>query len=227
MAGEWGDRELGLFHASKYLVHQVLAGYSHRQHRDLYDDMHSYGLIGLWHAIDSYEDGGGSFRIWAKSKIAWAIKDGLRELDLITRNNRTHIKHLTEAHNDLSQRLGSSPTWEQLRDHGVAVEKAVRAAWFAKQDEPIYDDWLNEFTTPGPESILIQHDEEQRMGRHISRLPTQMSVIVELMYYGEYEQQEVGEILGVSASRISQIHKAAMKRLRTMVGDEFRVDGWR
>ncbi len=221
MGTTWGDRELALFHASKYLVHQVLATYPHRHQRDLYQDMYSHGLIGLWHAIDTY-DNRGSFRTWAKSKIAWAIQDGLRELDLISRASRDHIKQLTEVNNELSQELGATPTWAQLRARGVNTEKAVWAAQFAKQDEPpFFDDWLDVHTTPSPEDILIDRDTEQRMGQLIAKLPSQMSVIVELIYYGEYEQQEVGEILGLSASRICQIHRQAMHRLRRLAADEF------
>ena len=84
------------------------------------------------------------------------------------------------------------------------------------------DCWLNERTAPGPATLVLAHYTEPRMAKYIAALPSQMSIVIELMYYGEYSQVEVGEILGVGGSRISQIHSGAIKRLRTMIGDEFR-----
>lgn len=219
--GGWGEREVGLFYAHKHLVREALAHYP-RQDRDLYHDMYSYALIGLWHAIDGFNSGmGASFQSWARLKIKYAIQDGLRELDLISRDNRERIKQLTKIHNELAQKLGADPTWAQLRESGADVTRAVQASWFANQDLPPLDHWLDDFTVPGPETIVLERDIETRMTQHIARLPARLSVVIELLYYSEYSQTEVGEILGVSGSRISQLHKQAVRLLRDAVKDEF------
>jgi len=162
-----------------------------------------------------------SFYSWAKWKIKWAIKDGLRELDLISRNSRDSLKQLTLTTNELAQKIQAQPSWTQLKEHGVDVAHAVRAGQFAHQSAPEFDSWMDEQTVPGPEVVVIAHDIEHRLGRYISRLPEQMKIVIELMYYGEYSQKEVSEVLGVSDSRICQIHRTALRLLKDMIGNEF------
>ena len=140
---------------------------------------------------------------------------------MISRDNRERIKQLTKIHNELAQKLGADPTWVQLRESGADVTRAVQASWFANQDLPPLDHWLDDFTIPGPETIVLERDIETRMTQHIARLPARLSVVIELLYYSEYSQTEVGEILGVSGSRISQLHKQAVRLLRDAVKDEF------
>ena len=219
---QWGDHELSTFFAHKYLAREMINHFP-TMHRNYHDDLQSYALAGLWRAIDEFRESLGiPFVTWARMKIRWAIKDGLRELDLLSRTSREELKNFTKVANELSQTLGTQPSWKQLREHGVDVDKAVRASQFANQDEPELAYWLNERTAPGPDTIVLAHDTETRMAKYIAALPSQMSIVIELMYYGEYSQVEVGEILGVGGSRISQIHSGAIKRLRTMIGDEFR-----
>jgi len=217
----WGERELSIFYAHRHLVHEAAAHYPN-VYRDHTDEVYSFGFYGLWRAIEEYDDSkGASFYSWAKWKIKWAIKDGLRELDLISRNSRDSLKKLTLVSNELAQKFGASPTWTQLAEHGVDVAGAVRAAQFAHQSEPEFSYWLDKQTVTGPEVVVIAHDVELRMGKFIARLPEQMKIVIELMYYGEYSQKEVSEVLGVSDSRICQIHKQALRLLKDMIGDEF------
>lgn len=221
----WGDRELLLFRSHQWLVREVLTHYRYlAQLRDLYDDLRSYALIGLWHAIDNYREGDSGFINWARLKIHYAVKDGLRELDYLTRNSRDHIKHLATVNNELAQKTGSFPSFQVLREHGVDTDKAVKAAWFAKQEQPegaTWGKWVEQNASPGADHEVIAHDVELRMGRHISRLPPKLSVVIELIYYCGYTQTEAGEILGLSGSRISQLHTQSVRLLRDMVEDEF------
>ncbi len=217
MVRQWGEEELGLFNTHKHLAYEVLKHFP-SQERGYVDDILSYAHIGLWHAIESYDASKDmAFRNWALMKMKYAAQDGLRELDYITRGSRDSIKHLAAATNELSQKLGTYPTFKQLREHGVDTDQAVYAARFANQNEPETGYWLDAITVRGPEDEVMDLETEREMSRLIAQLPTQMSIVVELIYYGQYNQAEVGEIMGLTYSRIFQIHKAAMARLKDML----------
>ena len=85
---QWGDNELSTFFAHKYLVREMINHFP-TMHRNYHDDLQSYALAGLWRAIEEFKEGLGiPFVTWARMKIRWAIKDGLRELDLLSRTSR-------------------------------------------------------------------------------------------------------------------------------------------
>jgi RNA polymerase sigma factor for flagellar operon FliA len=216
---KWGEDELLLFKSHQWVVREALSHYPTQLH-DYYDDLRSHALIGLWHAIESY-DGNNNFISWAKMKVHYAIKDGLRELDYITRANRDHIKRMSAATNELAQKIGATPSFKMLREHGVDTDRAVKAAWFSNQEQPTSGEWLEKNTIPGADHDVIAHDVELRLSEHITQLPAHLSVVIELIYYGDYNQVEAGEILGMSGSRVSQLHKAAIASLRQTVTDEF------
>ncbi len=219
---QWGDHEESLFAAHRHMVHGAVAAYTF-QNSTYHDDLYSYGLYGLWRAVDEYRpDKGMSFKTWAGKKIRWAMKDGLRDLDTISRTNRDEVKSMALMFNVLAQKHQELPTWKQLRDSGVNVDQAVQAARFANQGEPDLDFWLNEKSGPGPDHEVINHDIELRMAKYIAALPEQMSILIELRYYEQLTMSEIGEVLGVSESRVSQIHSSALQRLRNMIGTEFR-----
>lgn len=217
---EWGEHELSLFYSHLYLVRDINHRYLRVAHSYV-DDINSYARIGLWQAIATFHNGRGSFTQWARKKIHWAVQDGLRELDYISRNARTPIKEMVDATNVLAQELGTQPTYTQLREYGVDLDSAVRAAQFSNQREPDTGEWLDKYTSPGVDEEVIAHDLEMRLSEHIQALPAQLSVIIELIYYGQYNMVEVGEILGLHGSRISQLHKEAIGRLRERVTREF------
>lgn len=189
-------------------------------------DLVSSGIFGLLDAIERFEpDRGVKFETFAVPRIRGAIYDGLRELDWVPRSVRSRARSVETAFSLLENRLGRAPTDEEL-----AAELEITTAQLA--------DWLKSIatTTVGPLDRLIEtghepaaldtggHESavtmvEERelraaMRTEIRRLPDREKLVLSLYYDEGLTLAEIGDVLGVTESRVSQIHTKAVLHLR-------------
>ena len=205
------------------------------------DELESCGLLGLLDAIAKFEPNKGTdFAIYSKVRIKGAILDELRALDWAPRSLRRKKKKLEDAYALLEQKLGRSPTEEEIAKilkipiqqlHSLLAEIS-RITYLSLED--IFqssgqdEDTLNLLPIAGeppshskPIDELIESEERSLVAKAIENLPEQERLVVSLYYYEELTLKEVGKVLGVSESRSSQIHASAILHLRAKLNNAF------
>ncbi len=200
------------------------------------DDLISYGTIGLIDAVQGFNpDQGVKFSTYAVARIKGAIYDALRAMDWVPRSVRDKAKMVSQAMAKLEQENKRVPTDDELAAYlGISLEKLekilnqVTIPQVMSLDGLGGDDNDEERTTleiPGPKeddplNIIQDKDMKEVLGRAIDRLPEKEKYVVALYYNEGLTLREIGEVLDLSAARISQLHSKAILRLRGMLGRE-------
>jgi len=204
------------------------------QHVEL-DDLVSAGTVGL---IDAFEKFDGSkqvqFKSYAQFRIRGAILDSLRMLDWSPRELRRKGRAMEEAARAATQRLGRVPTEPE-----IAAEMQIELADYQQlagelkgleigslnmeRTEDAGDEELSYIPTSPEEDPLFRcltGEMRQRLVDGIEELPEKERMVLTLYYYEEMTMKEIGLTLGVVESRVSQIHTAAVARLRGRMAPE-------
>jgi RNA polymerase sigma factor for flagellar operon FliA len=195
------------------------------------DDLYAAGLVGFLAAVEDYDpDRGVAFSGYATPRIRGAIFDELRRLDCVPRRVRRRLRDLQRAVATLTQRLDRDPTEEEIARHlQIDVDEYRRllgegltlTSLDALADDArgsTHADALEDTTVSNPLSRLEANDVRRRLGQLIDRLPPRDRQVLALYYYEELTMHEIGRVLGVTESRVSQIHSAALVRLRVALG---------
>lgn len=192
------------------------------------DDLYSSGVTGLIRAVERYNpEKNVKFESYAMLLIKGAIIDELRELDWIPRSIHQKANEVSIAQNDLEQELGRTPTDGELSEHlGVTEDEfenllmRIRPAILLplNAETSIDEVSLSEKIADkrAETSLKAAHRNEycQILKEAIERLPTQEREVLILYYYEEMMLKEIGKVLGISESRVSQIHTKALLKLR-------------
>jgi RNA polymerase sigma factor FliA len=213
-----------LFHTGMSLVYRVVAPYW-MMDRNNGDDLKQAALFGLWKAANTYRpDKGKEFHYWAMKLMRHAIQDRLRQLDLLSRDNRTSVKQALVSSAELAQELGRSPTFSELEAHGIDTDSALllmRLANPASIDEMLelhgHVSTGSALRAPGADVEVLDNDVSERLTAYVAQLRPQHSIVVELYYFQQLSQKEIGDVMGYSESRVCQLHRAAIKRLREII----------
>lgn len=201
-------------------------------HVDLDDLIHA-GVLGLFDAVMKFDDTKNvAFHSYAKHRIKGAILDSLRELDWASRDLRKRQKQVDAVTHDLSLRLGRTPSEvEVAQEMGVSIERWHRimmelrtvglVSTSAGSDQE--RDRTQDFAAR-PDSQpdrMCQHRQLQTtLARAINTLPARYQKVVFLYYTNDMTMKEIGDMLGVNESRISQIHKTALKKMAVALQSE-------
>ena len=196
-------------------------------------DLVSYGLLGLISAIERFDpDREIKFETYAISRVKGAIIDELRSLDWVPRSVRTRAREIERAIAELERQLMRAPTDEEIATKvGITGDEleaslseisrtsiaALDELWSPSSsggDQIALIDTIEDTTGPDPESSLEQTEMKEALGEAIARLPEREKLVVTLYYYEELTLREIGEVLGVTESRVSQLHTKAVLRLK-------------
>jgi RNA polymerase sigma factor for flagellar operon FliA len=195
-------------------------------------DLVSYGLLGLIGAIERYDpERDIKFETYAMARIKGAIIDELRALDWVPRSVRSRAREIERAITELEARLGRAPTDEEIAGKlSITVEEleesltdisrssiaALDELWSAtgEGDQVSLLDTLEDTTGPKPAEALDETELREALADAIARLPEREKLVVTLYYYEELTLREIGEVLGVTESRVSQLHTKAVLRLK-------------
>ncbi len=205
-------------------------------HVDLDDLVHA-GVLGLFDAVEKYDAAKNvAFQSYAKHRIKGAILDSLRQLDWASRDLRKRQKQVDAVTRDLSVRLGRNPTEaEMAREMGLSLERWRRMAMELRtvglapsnahsdheRDRGVL--WAQDFAAAPdcqPDQMCEQKQLRATLARAIGRLPQRYQKVVFLYYTNDMTMKEIGDILGVNESRISQIHKTALRRMAVALESE-------
>ncbi len=156
----------------------------------------------------------------AMSRIRWAMLDELRNADPLSRRMRQRARRISRAARDLSQSLGRKPSHAEVAEHMKLSPEAYGAALrLAQSGEPTsldcYDDFeLADQRDVGPEEHMNQTESLGRLRTALDALPPRLRRVLELYYGDDLTLRQIGNILGVTEARISQLLSDAVKRLR-------------
>ena len=201
------------------------------------DDLISSGVIGLMDAIDKYDPTrDNKFKTYAEFRIRGAILDELRAQDWVPRSVRDKEKILDKAANTLAARLGRTPTDIEISTHlGLTLNEfhtlsnQVRPINMLSIDKPSgfsnidCKDLLNLLDKDAdPFSHLNVKSAKTVIKQSIAELPERQRIVLSLYYYAEYNLKQIGSVLGVTESRISQLHAQAIRRLKSKLHKKFK-----
>jgi RNA polymerase sigma factor for flagellar operon FliA len=193
------------------------------------DDLIQAGMIGLLDAINRYEENhGAQFETYAVLRIRGAMLDELRSNDWLPRSTRQNMRKVEQAMAALQQQLGRPPSeseiakslklplaeyQEMLGDSGG--HQLVYYEDF--HDEDGNDSWLDRYAVDDDDPLraLLETDFRQAVIDAIDNLPPREKILMGLYYEEELNLKEIGAVMGVSESRVSQLHSQAVGRLRT------------
>lgn len=211
------------------LVHRVAKRVASRLPKQVeISDLTQAGMLGLIDAADKFDGKKGvRFSTYAELRIRGAILDNLRSLDWVPRSLRRRRRDLEGAESRLESLLGRCPSEEELAAELAitpaelrATRERVERAQVASEVTKNVDEILPYVSDPGavdPEALIERREIEERLAGAIERLPERERLVLTLYYYEELTMKEVGEVLGVNESRISQIHSKLVSKLRVLL----------
>jgi RNA polymerase sigma factor for flagellar operon FliA len=202
-------------------------------------DLISYGLGGLIFAIERFDLSREiKFETYAITRIRGAIIDELRSLDWVPRSVRARAREIERVNVKLEARLRRAPTDEEMASElGLGLEEfhdallqisnstivALDELWNVSDssgDQVSLLDTIPDHGAPDPEAVVDQGELRDRIADAIAALPEREKLVIALYYYENLTLREIGEVLGVTESRVSQLHTKAVLRLRSKLGGE-------
>ena len=204
-------------------------------------DLVSYGIFGLIDAIEKFQlDRGVRFETYAGPRIRGAILDELRSIDWVPRSLRAKARTIERAESDLEGRLGRTPTddelaeasgmtTDQLNDALTRVSSAMIMALDdvlvgAGRDEPVRLSDSLASPDPGPSHEVEKSETRRLLHESILTLPERHRLVLGLYYAEGLTLAEIGRVLGVTESRVCQIHTRAVLQLRSRLTSQLDRD---
>jgi RNA polymerase sigma factor for flagellar operon FliA len=202
-------------------------------------DLISYGLLGLISAIERFDPGREiKFETFAMTRIKGSIIDELRSLDWVPRSVRAKAREIEKANAKLEHQLHRAPTdaevaaelemsVEDFQDALTRISNssvvALDELWTlsdASGDQVSLLDTIQDPDAVDPAAALDVTETKDRLAEAIARLPEREKLVVALYYYENLTLREIGEVLGVTESRVSQLHTKAVLRLKSALQAE-------
>ncbi|MBY0120670.1 FliA/WhiG family RNA polymerase sigma factor [Bacillus sp. S/N-304-OC-R1] len=195
------------------------------------DDLRSLGMIGLYDALEKFDPNRDlKFDTYASFRIRGAILDGLRKEDWLPRNTREKAKRIDAAIEKLEQRLMRNATIDEIAEELNMSEEEVQLVinehFFAnilsideklcdQDDKEGHSHTIKDDRAEIPEVKIVKDEIIRELGDMISQLNEKEQLVISLFYKEELTLTEIGQVMNLSTSRISQIHSKAIIKLRT------------
>jgi RNA polymerase sigma factor FliA len=197
-------------------------------------DLISYGLMGLIGAIERFDpERGIKFETFAMTRIRGAIIDELRSLDWVPRSVRSRAREIEAVQVKLEHELQRAPSEAELAAKLGIEEEELRSSLLEIANSSVYAldelwtvsdssgdkvsllDTIADHRAEDPQESLDSSEIKDRLTEAIASLPEREQLVVALYYYETLTLREIGEVLGVTESRVSQLHTKAVMRLKT------------
>lgn len=199
------------------------------------DDLIQVGMMGLLDAVNRYEDShGAQFVTYASQRIRGAMLDELRSNDWLPRSIRKNMRDVESAIHILEQKLGRPPTEGEVAKHlELSLEdyhtmlgdcgghQLVYYEDFGDEDGS--ESFLDRYTdgpSQDPIQVLLSTDFREAVIEAIECLPEREKILMGLYYEQELNLKEIGAIMNVSESRVSQLHSQSIARLRSSLKEQ-------
>lgn len=194
-----------------------------------FDDLVHAGILGLIDAVDKFDPRKNvQLKSYARFRIRGAILDSLRQLDWSPRILRRQARRIEEAHRELAALLGRAPSEPELANHlALTLEDFQRllgelrsldlGSLHSQSDDGAGDDQLSGVAVrleEDPFSVTLRSEMRTLLSQAIDELEEKERQVLALYYLEELTMKEVGAIMNIGESRVSQIHTSALIRLR-------------
>lgn len=214
----------------KYVAGRIGANLPHNVEQA---DLVSYGIFGLIDAIAKFElERDVKFETYAIARIKGAIIDELRSLDWVPRSLRHRARELERVYVELENELKRVPTDDEVAEAlGISREEhqellsrlsstsmlALDELWTTsdREDGVSLLDTIEDTASPDPSVTFEKAEMKELLAEAINRLPEREKTVIGLYYYESLTLKEIGSILGVTESRVSQLHTKAVLRLKS------------
>ena len=193
------------------------------------DDLIQAGMMGLLDAATRYDElRGAMFETYAAQRIRGAMLDELRGADWLPRSLRRDMRRIEAAISRLQQKLGKAPSeseiakelgvtlpeYQQMLQEGRGAQLLYYEDFHGEGDEDFFERF--EFSTDSNPLELLQNGRfREALVQAIERLPERERMMMGMHYEQDMNLREIGEVMGVSESRVCQLHSQAVARLRT------------
>lgn len=195
------------------------------------DDLVSFGVIGLIDAIDKFDtEKGVKFETYASLRIKGAIIDELRKLSWMPRSALSKITRLNEVKDELKEKLGREPNSSELAAglevpvsdlrkienyvNYLSVVSLEEVIFQSDDDEIFLSATIEDVKSPRPENMMEEKEKFEMLKKSIDMLDEKDKLVLNLYYYEKLTLKEIGHVLDISESRVSQIHSRVILRLR-------------
>jgi len=192
------------------------------------DDIIQAGMIGLLDAASRYDEiHGAQFETYATQRIRGAMLDELRSADWLPRSLRRDMRKIEQAISRMQQKLGRAPNEAEIAEEmripleeyqqRLQESRGAQLVYYEDFQDEDHNDFFErfEFSDDADPLALLQDDRfKAELMRAIEKLPERERQLMGMIYEQEMNLREVGEVFGVSESRISQLHSQAVARLR-------------
>ena len=198
------------------------------------DDMINQGIIALIDAVEKFDPYKGiKFETFATLKVRGAVIDMMRKNDWVPRNQRSLSKELDEVYANLYADLGREPSKEELAEAMNLTVANLEKILEQRQNSMIlsYEEVINEkmqAATPlyedsgaeeTPEGSLMKKELVAELAKAIEQLNEKERMVVTLYYYENLKLKEIAQVMNITESRVSQIHSAAILKMKHMMAD--------
>lgn len=213
----------------KYVAGKVAVGMPHNVE---FDDLVSYGTFGLLDAIEKYDPTKEvKFKTYAMTRVRGGIFDELRNVDWIPRSIRQKAKQVEKIILELENRMGRTAEDEEIaHELDIDIEEfhdlmskisgtsliSLNDVWHGndENEEMVFVDTLESPEALNPDIIVEREEIKNMIVECIKKLPDREKKVIVLYYYEDLTLKEIGEVLEVTESRVSQLHTKAIMRLR-------------
>ena len=195
------------------------------------EDLLGFGTMGLIDAVDRFDPTRGvKFETYAVQRIRGTIIDAFRKLDIVPRSARRRAREIEGAHAHLQQELGREPEDNEIANYmGLSRNDLDRAMHdvscaILSMERPLSSldgddsltlaDTIEDASIPTAQSEIERQEEHEALARALRSLNERDRLVVSLYYYEELTLREISEVLGVTESRVCQLHARAISRLR-------------
>ncbi|OGT04049.1 MAG: RNA polymerase sigma factor FliA [Gallionellales bacterium RBG_16_57_15] len=193
------------------------------------DDIIQAGMIGLLDAASRYDElHGAQFETYASQRIRGAMLDELRAADWLPRSLRRDMRRIETAISQLQQKLGKPPNETEIAEqlemplaeyqHMLQESRGAQLVYYEDFHEEGQEDFFERFESgKDADPMELLHDErfKAELAHAIEGLPERERMVMGMIYEQEMNLSEIGEVFGVSESRVSQLHSQAVARLRS------------
>lgn len=195
------------------------------------DDLIQAGAIGMLTAIDQFDPKKGiSMTTYITQRVRWAMIDELRERDWVPRRVRTNAREISAVIQKLEQETGTVATEADIATSmGISLQEYqqmlvdTNSSQFYSLDE-LLEETNGDIEQPGQKHEMLNPLHEvlkgkltQQISREIRELPEREQLLLNLYYQQELNMKEVGILLNITETRVSQLHSQAIKRLRARI----------
>ncbi len=197
------------------------------------DDLINAGIIGLMSALEKFDETRNVlFETYAGFRIRGAILDELRSRDVVSRSDRNKKTRIEDALEELQKELGRSPTEDEiaarldlpLDDYYRLLNDAKGVSILSSDDLPpdycethTQSEVMEQIAENNPFALLSRTEMKEVLREAIESLPEKEALVLSLYYYEELTLKEIGLVMELSESRISQLHSQAVLRLRSVL----------